>query len=59
MIIKILKILGMIILSLILFYTSLLLFFPIEFTETVDDDHSLPSITFDGYKFHSGNFRKS
>ena len=51
-----LKYIGILILGAIVFYGALVLFFPIEFIQTVDDDSSLPSITFDGYTFHSETF---
>lgn len=56
MFVKILKYLGLAILAVLMVYGSLVLFFPIDFTQTVDDDSSLPSISFDGYAFHAETF---
>lgn len=53
---SILKYLGLTLSSAILIYLILLLFFPIEFSPTVDNDSSLPSITLNGHKFHSETF---
>lgn len=51
-----LKYIGILVLSAMVFYGALVLFFPIAFIQTVDDDSSLPSITFDGYTFHAETF---
>ncbi len=56
MVFKILKYIGLLFLCAILILGSLILFFPIEFSQTVDENSSLPSISFDGYKFHSETF---
>lgn len=56
MVLKILKYVGSLILCVAMVYGSLVLFFPIEFTQTVDDEIGLPSISFGGYAFHSQTF---
>lgn len=53
---RILKILGILVLSTLFFYAALILFFPLEFIETVDDDSNLPSILFNENIFHSETF---
>lgn len=53
---KTLKYSGLIILFASLGYLILLVFFPIKFSPTVDNDPTLPSITLNGHKFHAETF---
>lgn len=56
MIKKILKVLGFLLFALVLFYFIQILFFPIDFIKTVDEDSTLPSINLNGHNFHSETF---
>ena len=40
----------------LLFYIILILFYPINYIKTVDENNVLPSITLNGHKFHSETF---
>lgn len=55
-ILKTLKFLGLLISTMLLICLALLVFAPINFSPTVDNDPALPSVTLNGHKFHAETF---